>query len=281
MTDQMGDLFPDSSDTARTTVAHVPASVSSFDYSALPADVADEARGVAKRIIENQELHLAMAVEAGRDLSAIKDKLGHGNWLPWLERECRINARTAQNYMAAAEAFGPKYETVAYLPASTVYRLAAPKVGAVREAVVSQIEAGDRLSAKDIENRIWQALQQHKQQRKKETPQDRKARVDRERKTRVRNAKGDLAEHEARTRAKAERRTLAEKLIEPLLAGLTDAELAELRASYEPLGAQSGAEILGRAILETLHPNLKAEREHWEERSLRDVRGRLDRALAS
>lgn len=279
MAEQMGNLSPE--EAARAAVAHVPAGAAAFDYSALRADVVDEARAVARRIVENQERHLAMAVEAGRELAAIKDKVGHGNWSTWLEQACGINIRTAQNYMATAEAFGDKYETVSYLPASTVYKLAASKVEAVREAVVSELEAGAKLSAKDIENRIWEAQEAAKKS-KRETPHERKARLGRERAATVRHAKKTYAEHEARTKQAADRRALAEGLAGSLLAGLTNAELSEFRASYEPLGGRvTGAEYLGAAILEALLPSLRDERQHHERQSDGIARERLERALAA
>lgn len=281
MAEQMGNLFPEEPATTRPTMGHVPAISGGFDYSLLPSEVVDEARAVARRIVENQARHLAMAVDAGRELAAIKDKVGHGNWLPWLEQACGINARTAQNYMATAEAFGTKYETVAHLPASTVYRLAAPKVEAVREAVVSELEAGTKLTAKEIETRIWEAQQTAKHSRR-ETPQDRKARLARERAATIRHAKKSYAEHEARTNQAADRRALAERLAGSLLAGMTDAELSELRASFEPLGGRvTGAEYLGAAILEALHPWLREERQQHERRSDSIARERLERAQAA
>ena len=42
---------------------------------------------------------LAHALEAGRLLSEAKALLPHGEWGPWLKRECDIPARTATHYM--------------------------------------------------------------------------------------------------------------------------------------------------------------------------------------
>lgn len=262
-----------------TTDAPAAPAVQGFDYSALPRDVAAEAREVAQRIVASQEQHIALAVQAGRELASIKGRLDHGHWLPWLELECRIDKRTAQRYMATAEAFGEKYDTVSYLPMSTVYKLASPKAEPIKAAIVTKIEAGERPTAKDVESEIWRAQQDQK--RKAEPAQVRKARIEKERKTAIRHAKVDLAEHEERAKVKTERRAMAEKLAALLLAGLTEPELRELRASFELLGGQSGAEYLGRAILETLHPWLKEERERWESQSLSLVQQRLERALAA
>jgi hypothetical protein len=48
---------------------------------------------------------LARHGEFGRELIAAKDACKHGEWLPWLDREFGWTVRTAQAYMAVAEAF--------------------------------------------------------------------------------------------------------------------------------------------------------------------------------
>tara|TARA_R110002020_G_scaffold150446_1_gene327143 strand:- start:7053 stop:7166 length:114 start_codon:yes stop_codon:yes gene_type:complete len=34
-------------------------------------------------------------IEIGRDLIAVKAEIGHGNFLPWIEKEFRVNLRFA------------------------------------------------------------------------------------------------------------------------------------------------------------------------------------------
>ena len=55
-----------------------------FDYGLVEADVADQARQAAERIRGHEQ---AATVEIGRELVAMKDALGHGHFLPWLEAE--------------------------------------------------------------------------------------------------------------------------------------------------------------------------------------------------
>jgi hypothetical protein len=52
-------------------------------------------------------------IEIGNCLIAVKARLQHGAWLPWLEREFGWSDRAARNYMRAAVAFKP--ETVSNL----------------------------------------------------------------------------------------------------------------------------------------------------------------------
>jgi hypothetical protein len=45
---------------------------------------------------------VAYAMEAGDRLAKVKDGLGHGEWLPWLEKNFKGTPRTAQAYMRVA-----------------------------------------------------------------------------------------------------------------------------------------------------------------------------------
>ena len=45
---------------------------------------------------------LEHAVAAGDLLIEAKARLGHGEWLPWLEANCRVPERTCQHYMRLA-----------------------------------------------------------------------------------------------------------------------------------------------------------------------------------
>lgn len=240
-----GDLFD------MTTTEH-PAALAgaSFDYSALPKDLAEEAREVARRIVASQEQHIALAVQAGRELAAIKSRLDHGHWLPWLEMECRIDKRTAQRYMATAEAFGDKYDTVSYLPMSTVYKLASPKAEPIKTAIVTKIEAGERPTARDVENEIWQAQQDQKRKTKAETHQLRKARLARER----RHDEKWLDEQDANDLRAAEMDDRAASLADMIMSRLTPEDIKRFESEYLP-GFR-----LERAMEEWLNPKRREGR---------------------
>ena len=55
------------------------------------AAVKDAARNVVEK-----------AIAAGTLLKEAKDKVGHGKFLPWLEKNCELSERTAENYMKIA-----------------------------------------------------------------------------------------------------------------------------------------------------------------------------------
>jgi hypothetical protein len=60
------------------------------------AQNAEVIRALGKRVI-------ADVIEIGRRLSESKQLCGHGNWLPWLEREFGWTDDTALNYMRCAD----------------------------------------------------------------------------------------------------------------------------------------------------------------------------------
>jgi len=43
------------------------------------------------------------AIKAGELLKEAKAKMSHGEWLPWLKKQCELSQRTAQRYMKLAD----------------------------------------------------------------------------------------------------------------------------------------------------------------------------------
>src|SRR3954451_21112221 len=116
-----------------------PAATVEFDYSALPADVAKEARAAVERYRRSVKVHV---LETGRDLLTMKDRLGHGHFGRWLEAEFRMNERSAQRYMNVAAEFGDKSDIVSVLPPTTLYQLTASSTPApAREEVVNRLKS--------------------------------------------------------------------------------------------------------------------------------------------
>lgn len=140
-----------------------PAGAVGFDYSTIPANDAEEARAAAARIHERNR---AAVIDTGRDLLAIKDRLGHGHFGRWLEAEFRMNERTAQRYMNVAAELGDKSDIVSVLPPTALYQLTAPSTPApVREEVVKRIEAGERLDPAAVDRMVHAAKQEARQDR--------------------------------------------------------------------------------------------------------------------
>ena len=97
-------------------------------------------------------------LDMGRDLLTVKARLGHGRFGQWLEAEFGGVARTAQNYMRAAQSFADKSELVSHLPPATVYALAAPSTpGELRREIVERLRAGELMHADAISEAVKQA----------------------------------------------------------------------------------------------------------------------------
>lgn len=120
--------------------------VTSFSYTTLEPVIARSARALAEQMRGFERRTTETAIEIGRELIALKAALGHGHFGAWLAAEFPAGERTARNFMSAAEAFGAKSACVSDLPASTVYRLAAPATPeAFRTEIVQRLEAGEQL----------------------------------------------------------------------------------------------------------------------------------------
>lgn len=84
--------------------------------------------------------------EIGRELIAVKERLGHGRFGDWLQAEFEMAERTAQNFMAVATRF-PKSATVADFSPKVLYELAAPSTpDEVVEKATEKAAAGEKVT---------------------------------------------------------------------------------------------------------------------------------------
>ncbi len=91
-------------------------------------------------------------IEIGKDLIAVKARLDHGQFLPWLDAEFGMHQTTASRFMQVAEVYGSKVSTMLNVPATALYELAAPKTPAeVREEVERLIAAGEIVTKATVE----------------------------------------------------------------------------------------------------------------------------------
>src|SRR3954467_148349 len=86
------------------------------------AENAEAIRVLGKRVVGD-------IIEIGNRLIAVKQRLQHGEWLPWLDREFGWSRQTADNFIHVAERFAD-LPTVGNLPidAGALYLLAGPAV---------------------------------------------------------------------------------------------------------------------------------------------------------
>lgn len=207
-----------------------------FDYGAVPADVAAEAREVAALVRQAHARTVETIIAMGRELLRVKGRLDHGQFGRWLDAEFGAGARTAQNYMTAAERFAGKSETVSYLPTATVYQLAAPSTPErVRQEVVSLAEAGSPLPLHEVDLRIKRGREGAREakriaaERESRTPEGRA----KESAAQDRKAARDAREADARQ----ERHALAVAALADFLKarlGVETAEFLDLLRATEP-----------------------------------------------
>jgi N6-adenosine-specific RNA methylase IME4 len=87
-------------------------------------------------------------LEIGRRLTECKRIAGHGNWLPWLEREFGWSADTAENYLLVYKVFGSDSESLRNLnlPMQSLRLLAAHSTSEeARTEVLHRVTAGERV----------------------------------------------------------------------------------------------------------------------------------------
>ena len=121
-----------------------------FDYGSLSPEVAEALREKTDRIRHQVKATATAIVWIGRDLTAVKQMLGHGQFVRWVESECGFSARTAQNYMRVAEFLEGKSATVALLPPATLYRLSAKNAPPEVVAAVTERAAAGKISEADV-----------------------------------------------------------------------------------------------------------------------------------
>jgi hypothetical protein len=120
-----------------------------FEYAVLPPEVAEDLRCVARNIRRRVKRAVADIVEIGLDLLAVKDRLPHGQFTPWLQTEFGWSERQARNFMNVADWLRPKTAILADLPIqpTAAYLLAAPSVpDEARQEAVERAEAGEEIN---------------------------------------------------------------------------------------------------------------------------------------
>jgi hypothetical protein len=164
--------------------------------------------------------------------------------------EVALSERSAQNHMRVAEEFDGKSATVADLPPTVVYKLAAKTVPPeVRQDILRQLEHDDRPSPAEIERQIAtaqdQVREQRDQQRKaqhraktwaKMTPEE-QTKFEKQEQRRNREERRRVQQVEEVTR---QRRAQADKLLDVLIERL-GTEVSEVLTRIHEVGGHNSA----------------------------------------
>jgi hypothetical protein len=146
-------------------------------------EVEDQAfvREVADRIRTRMSHTAQSIIEIGRDLIAVKARLGHGNFLPWIDSEFGMTDKSAERFMSVAERFGDKFDSVSTLSATALYELAAPSTPEeVRSEVEARVASGQSVTTaevKELKNKIAERDASLKKLRTQKTAVDTENRV--------------------------------------------------------------------------------------------------------
>src|SRR5262249_25434291 len=113
------------------------------------AEHANAIRQLGKRVVED-------VVEIGRRLIEAKEIAGHGNWLPWLDREFGWSPSTAENYINLFK-LSAKFPTVGNLDFDlrALYMLAAPSTPTeAQDEIIKRAEVGEKVTVADVKTAI-------------------------------------------------------------------------------------------------------------------------------
>lgn len=116
-----------------------------FDYANLDVETSQFVQQQSGEIRMLMKRTAQGIVEIGQKLIEVKERLGHGHFLDWLEAEFSWHRDTANKFMQVASQFGSLGASkIATLAPSALYILAAPSTPeAVREEAIARAEAGE------------------------------------------------------------------------------------------------------------------------------------------
>jgi hypothetical protein len=198
---------------------------------AVPAK--DELAVIADRIRARIRQTTADIIATGNDLIAVQDRLEHGEFLAWIDREFGWTARSAQRFMLAAKFAEDKSDIVSYLPATTIYKLAAPSTSEeIKAEVVADLRAGRVVDHRQVEARISDERVHARHRAKLNARYHRKARSPAAQRRRER----EIARREGEAAARARAADAAAAECQAILEKLDPADLDRLRQVYEEFG---------------------------------------------
>ncbi len=226
---------------------------SSFSYAQLEPEAERVARASATAI---KSVTAHAIPEIGRHLLEAKAALPHGAFTAWTEVELGIGARSARNYMSAAQWLEGKPATVSVLPPTIIYALAGPAASAeVVSDVVDLAKAGPidvaAVRAKLDAARVDQMDLRHAQRRSpKLTMAEMRARREKDRK----EARRQQVQHLQREQDEQKALRVSLQPLADRLAGLGPEIVDALFAATDGYLSRSVVRELTYELLRNVHP---------------------------
>ncbi len=120
----------------------------SSDIDSLVAEHADAIRVLARNVIAN-------VVEIGRRLTEVNNRIEHGQWLMFLDREFGWSDQTARNFMHVFDLSNSKRVLDLDLPLRSLYLLAAPSTPSeVRDNIIEDAQRGEKPTHAEVVKRV-------------------------------------------------------------------------------------------------------------------------------
>lgn len=236
--------------------------MTTFDYGSLAPVDRDEMQVAVGRIRGKLSAIQRDFLAIGEELLRVKSCVPHGMFGQWVETELQITPRAAQLYMRAAGLVQsvpePVRETVSHLPATTLYRLAAPSTPKQVVAEIVQAAEGGSLPPIDaITQRIDDATREAREVAEVMKAKDGRGEAEAKKllaRRRANQARDRQMREEEQAREVAER-AHAEAELKAAIQRLVDAHPAVMRdvaqAISEPTARWSFPEFLAEILATT------------------------------
>jgi len=118
-----------------------------FEYAALDADTRAFVLERTERIHNLARMTAASIVKIGEYLTEVKERLGHGKFLEWIEREFAWTYKSAERFMHVSERFTLDNLSNIEIDVSALYLIAAPSTPEpVREEAIRRASNGEPVS---------------------------------------------------------------------------------------------------------------------------------------
>lgn len=117
-----------------------------------------ELQKAAQRIKSLRRAATEHAVEIGRELLHVKDRLPHGAFVKWVEKSCEFKIRAAQDLMKLAREAESNAQLLAMMMPSTLRVYLSKKTPVeVRNTILKRLENGERVSRNELYSEVSNA----------------------------------------------------------------------------------------------------------------------------
>jgi len=140
--------------------SEAPLHPDSYDYSRLPPELRDPAMLAQGTVLTKLGGAVERVIDAGNTLRWAKDKLPHGEYLPWVQQACGLKATYASQLVKAAEWVNlqPAESLIGVSTTDTLFLLSADATPEdVREWVMERCAAGNPPTRKEVQDRKRQS----------------------------------------------------------------------------------------------------------------------------